>query len=88
MKLPIASTFYCSAPYIDEFYARATAAAEAFDYQILLANDGSPDESLNLAVALTRDDPHVTIIDLSHHFAPSASSATVYSEPSSDPTQS
>jgi putative glycosyltransferase len=58
--LSIASTLYCSAPYIGEFLDRASAAAEAFagkDYEILLVNDGSPDESLDLAVALTRDDP-------------------------------
>ncbi len=71
MKLSIVSTLYCSAPYIREFHARASAAAEAFvgsDYEILLVNDGSPDESLDLAVALTRDDPHVTVVDLSRNF--------------------
>ncbi len=71
MKLFIVSTLYCSAPYIGEFHARASATAEAFagnDYKILLLNDGSPDESLNLAAALMRDDPQVTIVDLSSNF--------------------
>jgi len=71
VKLSIVPTLYCSAPYIGEFHARASAAAEAVggnDYEVLLVNDGSREESLNLEVALTRDDPQVTIVDLSRKF--------------------
>ncbi|WP_156296432.1 glycosyltransferase family 2 protein [Mycobacterium paragordonae] len=71
MKLSIVSTLYCSALYIGEYHGRASAVAKAFagdDYEILLVNDGSPDESLDLAVALARDDPHVKVIDLSRNF--------------------
>jgi hypothetical protein len=65
MKLSITSTLHSSAPYICEFRARASAAAETFsgdDYEILLVNDGSLDESLNRAAVLARDE--VTRVDL------------------------
>ncbi|MFK3798194.1 glycosyltransferase family 2 protein [Pseudomonas sp. NPDC088444] len=71
MKLSIVATLYQSARYIDEFHARATMAAQTLmgnDYEIILVNDGSPDDSLNIAVALTQKDPHVSVIDLSRNF--------------------
>lgn len=71
MKLSIVSTLYQSAPYVNEFHKRATAAAQLFagdDYEILLVNDGSPDNSLQLAMQLADADPHVVAIDLSRNF--------------------
>ena len=71
MKLSIVATLYKSAPYIAEFHQRATAVARQFsgdDYEIVLVNDGSPDNSLELAVQLTRSDIHVVLIDLSRNF--------------------
>ncbi|WP_029062037.1 glycosyltransferase family 2 protein [Labrenzia sp. DG1229] len=71
MKLSIVATLYQSAPYLHEFHARAGEAARAFagdDYEIVLVNDGSPDNSLELALELTRSDPHVVVIDLSRNF--------------------
>lgn len=71
MKLSIVATLYQSAPYITEFYARTTAVAEQFagdDYEIVLVNDGSPDNSLDLAVALTKLDSHIVVVDLSRNF--------------------
>ena len=38
------------------------------DYEIILVNDGSPDNSLDLAVRLTESDSHVVVIDLSRNF--------------------
>jgi putative glycosyltransferase len=71
MKLSIVATLYQSAPYIQEFHQRATAVAQQFagdDYEIILVNDGSPDNSLELAVQLTEQDPHLTVVDLSRNF--------------------
>lgn len=71
MKLSIVATLYKSAPYIAEFHRRASAAASQLvgeDYEIVLVNDGSPDDSLELAVKLTEADDHVVVVDLSRNF--------------------
>jgi putative glycosyltransferase len=71
MKLSIVATLYQSAPYISEFHERTSAAAKKLvgdDYEIVLVNDGSPDNSLDLAVQLTGRDPHVVVVDLSRNF--------------------
>lgn len=71
MKLSIVATLYQSAPYITEFYQRASAAARQLvgeDFEIVLVNDGSPDNSLELAVRLTESDSHVIVVDLSRNF--------------------
>jgi len=71
MKLSIVATLYQSAPYIAEFHQRASAVAKQLvggDYEIVLVNDGSPDNSLDIAVQLTENDPHVIVIDLSRNF--------------------
>lgn len=70
MRLSIVSTMYRSAPFIDEYYERITRAAMtlAADYEIVLVNDGSPDDSLQRALVLSRNDPHVKVVDLSRNF--------------------
>ena len=71
MKLSIVATLYQSAPYIAEFHQRASTAAKQLvgeDYEIVLVNDGSPDNSLDIAVQLTEIDSHVVLVDLSRNF--------------------
>lgn len=71
MKLSIVATLYQSAPYITEFYERASVAAQKLagdDYEIVFVNDGSPDSSLELAIRLTERDHHVLVVDLSRNF--------------------
>lgn len=71
MKLSIVATLYQSAPYIVEFHRRASSAAQQLvddDYEIIFVNDGSPDNSLDLAVELTERDDHVVVVDLSRNF--------------------
>ena len=71
MKLSIVATLYNSEAYIVEFYQRSSAAAKQLvgdDYEIILVNDGSPDNSLDIAVQLTETDNHVVIVDLSRNF--------------------
>src|SRR5690606_17673266 len=71
MKLSIVATLYRSSSFIDEFYARCVTAAESLygdDFEIILVNDGSPDDSLARAVALHERDRRVKVIDLSRNF--------------------
>ena len=71
MKLSIVATLYQSAPYINEFYERASAAARELvgeEFEIILVNDGSPDSSIDLAIKLTEQDSHVVVVDLSRNF--------------------
>lgn len=71
MKLSIVATLYQSAAYINEFYQRASAAAKqlvADDFEIVFVNDGSPDNSLELAIGLAEQDARVRVVDLSRNF--------------------
>lgn len=71
MKLSIVTTLYQSEQYIEEFCHRAGAAMRQLvddDYEIVLVNDGSPDNSLELAVRLCESDPHMIVVDLSRNF--------------------
>jgi putative glycosyltransferase len=70
MQLSVVATLYASAPYLEEFYRRASAAAQEVtdDYEIVLVNDGSPDTALDVAVDIHRRDSHVRVVDLSRNF--------------------
>lgn len=71
MKLSMVATLYQSAPYINQFHERASATAKRIvgeDYEIVLVNDGSADNSLDLAISLTELDSHVVVVDLSRNF--------------------
>lgn len=71
MKLSIVATLYKSEKYIHEFYERASTAAKEFagkDYEIVFVNDGSPDKSLDVAVALHEKDKRVKVVDFSRNF--------------------
>ena len=70
MKLSIVTTLYHSAPYLRDFYERCCAAAEGItdQFEIVLVNDASPDESLDIALELHEKDPRVRVIDLARNF--------------------
>jgi putative glycosyltransferase len=70
VRLSIVSTLYQSAPHLEEFYRRVRAAASLLtdDFEIVLVNDGSPDDSLGIALSLFRQDPHVRVVDLARNF--------------------
>jgi putative glycosyltransferase len=62
---------YQSSPYLEEFHRRVSAQARALvgeSYDVLYVNDGSPDDSLAVALRLHRADPHVRVVDLSRNF--------------------
>ncbi len=70
MKLSIVATLYRSAPWIAEFHRRAMAAADAItdEVEMILVNDGSPDDSLARALELQATDARVVVLDLARNF--------------------
>jgi len=70
MNLSIVTTLYQSASHLSEFHRRVSAAAQSLvdHYEIILVNDGSPDSSLETALALCAQDERVKVIDLSRNF--------------------
>jgi putative glycosyltransferase len=70
MKLSIVATLYRSAPHLRAFAARIRAAADRItgDYEIILVNDGSPDESQEIAESICANDPRFGLIELSRNF--------------------
>lgn len=70
MKLSVVATLYNSSKTVEEFYRRASEAAAAItdDFEIVLVDDGSPDNSLEIACRIADADPHVSVVELSRNF--------------------
>jgi len=70
MDLSIVTCLFYSAPYIEEFYNRISATARKItdNYEIIFVNDGSPDNSLEIAISLFEQDEKVKVIDLSKNY--------------------
>ena len=70
MKLSIVTTLYKSGPYVEEFHRLASEAARHItdDYEIVMVDDGSPDNSLEIACAIARNDSRVRVVELSRNF--------------------
>lgn len=70
MKISIVSTLYYSQSYLQEFCERCIASAQKLtdDFELILVNDGSPDQSLSAALELQRRFPKIIIVDLSRNF--------------------
>jgi putative glycosyltransferase len=70
MKVSVVSTLYRSAPYVAEFLGRIRAELTKLtsDYEIVLVDDGSPDDSLRTALAQKAVEPRLTVIELSRNF--------------------
>ncbi len=69
--LSIVATMYRSRPFLERFLAECVQAAEAAgcdSFEIVLVNDGSPDDSLAYAVARQADLPQLAVVDLSRNF--------------------
>jgi putative glycosyltransferase len=70
VDLSIVTTIYNSARYLEEFYNRVIIEADKVtsEYEIIFVNDGSPDNSLDIALSLYERDSRVRIINLSRNF--------------------
>lgn len=70
MDFSIVTTLYRSAPYIEEFYNRICVEIEKVsnNFEIIFVNDGSPDNSLEIALLLHEKDKRVKVVDLSRNF--------------------
>lgn len=70
MKLSVVTTMYYSRDYLREFYTRCVAALKEIniDYEFIFVDDGSPDDSLKLALELQSVDSKIKIIELSRNF--------------------
>lgn len=70
MKLSIVSTLYYSSKYIKEFCERVIKSipAEFNEFEIILVDDGSPDDSLSKAIELKKSIPEIKILELSRNF--------------------
>lgn len=68
--ISVVATLYKSAPYIPEFCKRSLDAAGELNpsCELVLVNDGSPDDSLQIALELAHEDRRITVIDLSRNF--------------------
>ncbi|MCX8134261.1 MAG: glycosyltransferase family 2 protein [Roseococcus sp.] len=69
-ELSVVTTLYRSAPFLAEFLARATAAAEAASasHEIVVVDDGSPDDALDIAIRAAQADPRIRVIELARNF--------------------
>jgi putative glycosyltransferase len=73
--LSIVATMYRSEPFVEQFYRRISESARRItdNYEIVLVNDGSPDHSIQIAIAICETDSRVRVVDLSrnvgHHAA-------------------
>jgi putative glycosyltransferase len=70
MKISVVTTLYKSAPHIEEFVGRARAELKKLtdDYEFVLVDDGSPDDSLPTALALLPSEPRLKVIELSRNY--------------------
>jgi len=70
MKISVVTTLYESAPYIRELVERMRTALQkvANDHELILVDDGSPDESLQIAIDLADRDASLKVIELSRNF--------------------
>lgn len=71
MKLSVVATLYQSAPTLARFCERAGRVAHTVagdDHEIVLVHDGSPDQSLEMALDLAEANPRLVIVDLSRNF--------------------
>lgn len=69
-KVSIVTTMYYSAGYLQEFYSRLRKAVDVIgvDYEFIFVNDGSPDNSLSVALQLRDEFPKVSVVELSRNF--------------------
>lgn len=70
MHLSVVTTMYRSAGHLAEFHRRISEAAAKItpSFELVFVNDGSPDDSQRVAEELAKEDPRLTVIELSRNF--------------------
>lgn len=71
MKLSVVSTIYNSNETIREFIQRAKNAVQIIDideYEIVVVNDGSPDNSIDILKRIASENENIKIVDLTRNF--------------------
>ncbi len=69
--ISVVSTMYGSRLFLENFLAECLQALQAVDcdnFEIVLVNDGSPDDSLAYALQRCQDIPQLVVVDLSRNF--------------------
>jgi putative glycosyltransferase len=70
-QISIVSTMYRSRPFLESFLTGCIEALHEIkvsDFEIVLVNDGSPDDSLVYAVGRKQEIPQIVVVDLSRNF--------------------
>ncbi len=66
--LSVVAPVYNEEATIEEFYARACAALEGLEFELVLVDDGSSDSSPTLLDRIAESDPRVSVVFLSRNF--------------------
>jgi putative glycosyltransferase len=66
----VVTSLFNSARYVEEFYQRILAQLQKIncDYEVVFVDDGSPDQSLDVALEIAQRDPKVCVVELSRNF--------------------
>src|SRR5436190_18312507 len=70
-RLSVVAPCYNEAEGLAELHRRVTAVCQATvgeNYEIILVNDGSQDNTLSMIVALVERDPHVAMVNLTRNY--------------------
>lgn len=70
-ELSVVSTMYRSRPFLETFLTECLSALHAIgcrSYEIVLVDDGSPDDSLKYALSRKADIPQLVVVELSRNF--------------------
>jgi putative glycosyltransferase len=70
LRVSVVTTLYNSAPFVEEFFRRSVAAVAGLtdDIEVIFVDDGSPDDSLEIARSLVGGDVDVKVVELSRNF--------------------
>jgi dolichol-phosphate mannosyltransferase len=66
--ISVCAPVYNEEDLVEVFYARATAALEGLDYELIIVNDGSKDSTPEKLDALAAADPRLRVVHLSRNF--------------------
>ena len=70
MKISVVTTMYNSSSYLEEFYDRIVKSLKQItnQYEIIFVDDGSPDNSRDVALSIQSNDKYVQVIELARNF--------------------